>query len=341
MSIINNRKQRIRSSANFRTKAFHNLVDEPMMATGSGFKMLRDQVLGREQRYPPAPLPIMRPTARDYATPPATGLRVTWLGHSSLIVELGNIKILTDPVWAERASPVAFAGPKRFHPPPIALNDLPQIDLVLLSHDHYDHLDEAVIRWLARKSMPFVAGLGMGDYLEAWGVASRRIYELDWWEELDIPELGVQIASVPAQHFSGRSLVRNQTLWSSWAVSNSDKRIFVGCDSGWFDGFAQIGARYAPFDFASIEMAQYNESWRSVHMFPEQAIDACRALGAKTMLPVHWGTFCLSFHAWNEPVERLLAAHDGDFQILTPNIGQLIEPTAKNVLNPWWRSMRR
>ncbi len=339
-SVIDQRAARIRRSPNFDGKAFQNRSAATTVRPSSLLPMLKRQFFGREQRYPPGPLPLAWPGPQAHAEPPASGLRVTWLGHSTLLVELGELVILTDPVWAERPSPLPFLGPRRFHPPPIPLQLLPTPDLILLSHDHYDHLDKAAIRSLARRTSRFVTALGVGAHLEAWGIPAAQITELDWWEDVQLPELGLHIDAVPAQHFSGRGLRRNSTLWASWVVRGHGQRLFLGCDSGMFDGFAEIGARYGPFDFASQEMAQYGEYWPDIHMFPEQTIAAVLQLRAEVLLPVHWGTFCLSFHAWDEPIERLLrSASAHDVRLLTPRLGEPVEPATATGLPPWWRTV--
>lgn len=336
---MDDRNARILRSPNYKNKAFRNLNEVPMMLPGSMLRTLRQQLAGGEQRYPPGPLPLAWPGAHAHAAAPASGLRVTWLGHSSLLIELGAARLLSDPVWAERASPVQFAGPRRFHQAPIPLDQLPQPDIVLLSHDHYDHLDKRVIRHLARGKAQFITALGVGAHLEAWGVPPGRIRELDWWEDLALPALDLTIAAVPAQHFSGRTLRRNTTLWSSWIVEGAGSRLHVGCDSGMFDGFAEIGRRYGPFDLATLEIAQYGETWPHIHMTPEESVAAALALRAKALLPVHWGTFCLSFHAWDEPIERLVAAAAASgLRLLTPRLGAPIEP-ADAASDPWWREV--
>lgn len=337
---MNERTARMRRSKNYNGKTFRNRTELPTMVPNSTLDMLQKQFTGREQRYPPGPLPLAWPGAHAHAQPPDSGLRVTWLGHSTLLLELDGVVILSDPVWAARVSPVSFVGPRRFHPPPIPLDQLPRPDLILISHDHYDHLDRQTIRYFARDTMPFVTALGVGAHLEAWGIGAGRIHELDWGEELALPALGLTINAVPAQHFSGRGLRRNATLWSSWVVSSAARRIFVGCDSGLFDGFAEIGERYGPFDLASLEIAQYGAGWPHIHMTPEQSIAACLALRANVLLPVHWGTFCLSFHAWDEPIERLLAAAaEHKLRVITPQLGEPVEPASGADQTPWWRSV--
>ena len=337
---MNNRRTRMQRSPHYADGVFHNLSQAQAAIEESGWDMLKRQFFGGEQRRPPGRLPLVWPGGYVHATPPASGLRVTWLGHSTLLLELDHLTILTDPVWAERASPVSFAGPRRFHPPPIPLDLLPTPDLILLSHDHYDHLDKAVIRFFADHKLPLVTALGVGEILEGWGIAAERIHELDWWEELELADPDIKIVAVPAQHFSGRSLRRNSTLWSSWVVTSPSQHIFVGCDGGFFAGFAEIGERYGPFDLVSLEIAQYDRAWPLVHMTPEQSVEAALALGAKAFLPVHWGTFCLSFHAWDEPIERTLAcAAEHGLRVLTPRLGEPIEP-ATFESQTWWRSLK-
>lgn len=338
---MDQREQRILRSKNYVNKAFRNLAPTRMMTAGSSLPMLKQQLRGTQQRRPPQPLPVVWPGPAAHQTPPASGLRVTWLGHSSLLIELDGLTILSDPVWAERLSPVPGFGPRRFHAPPIPLEQLPEPDLVLISHDHYDHLDRRVIRWLADKRMPFVTALGVGRLLERWGIAAHRIHELDWWDERELHALGLKLAAVPAQHFSGRMLRRNTSLWSSWVLLKGDHRIYIGCDSGMFSGFATIGERYGPFEFASLEMAQYGEWWPDVHMQPEQAIEAAQALRASVVLPVHWGTYCLSFHAWDEPIERMVAAAEAQgVALMTPRLGEPVEPAQARDLPLWWRDCR-
>ncbi|GAA5530048.1 MBL fold metallo-hydrolase [Herpetosiphon gulosus] len=335
---MRSRQQRILASPYYRNNQFQNLHPTAMLQANSMVSTLRRQLFGKEQRRPSKPLPSAWPGQSFHQTPPASGLRVTWLGHSTLLIEFAGITILTDPVWAKHLSPVQGIGPQRFQTAPIALEQLPTIDLVLLSHDHYDHLDKQTIRWLARGSMPFVTALGVGDHLERWGITSSRIHELDWWEELHLAEFGLTIAAVPAQHFSGRGLKRNSTLWASWVVMSQNSRIYVGCDSGMFAGFQDIGQRYGPFELATLEMAQYDVAWPGVHMQPEEALQAAEMLQARTMLPVHWGAYCLSLHAWDEPIERLLkAAQTSSITILTPQLGQPVEPSHPKDLTEWWR----
>ncbi|MGD9523428.1 MAG: MBL fold metallo-hydrolase [Gemmatimonadales bacterium] len=294
-----------------------------------------------QRRTPLEPLPVVDPTAA-WRRPADSGLRVTWLGHSTVLLELGGRRILTDPVWGERASPVRAVGPKRFQPVPVALTALPQVDLILLSHDHYDHLDYRTIRTLAESSVPFVAPLGVGTHLEAWGVEASRITEVDWWETVRPFDDELVITSTPAQHFSGRSpTTSNHTLWSSYVVAQGDSRVYVGGDSGLMTAFADIGAQFGPFDLVMLEVGAYHPAWANIHLGPMNALAAHAALGGGPLLPIHWGTFDLSTHRWDQPIETAWthAAASG-VHLLTPRLGEPIEPVlAPQQGAPWWRAI--
>ena len=284
-------------------------------------------------------------TATDaavFAEAPSGGFRVTWLGHSTTLIEIDGYRVLTDPVWSRRASPSSLAGPARFHAPPLPLEDLPELDAITISHDHYDHLDMPTIRALARTGARFFVPLGVGAHLEAWGVPDGRITELDWWEEATLEDGGLRLAAVPAQHYSGRGLGGvNATLWASWVLTGPRHRVYAGCDSGLFPGFAEIGTRYGPFDLTLLPIGQYGPTWPDIHSLPEEAVDAHRALRGRLLLPVHWGTFNLAFHDWREPGERLVArAGDTGTPLLLPRPGETLaipedfDPASAS--RPWW-----
>jgi L-ascorbate metabolism protein UlaG (beta-lactamase superfamily) len=307
---------------------------------------LSDFLCGGERRTPSAPLPSFDP--RDgWSRKAASGLRATWLGHSTVLIEIDGYRVLTDPVWGPRASPSSLAGPKRFQPVPIALRDLPPIDLVLVSHDHYDHLDYPTIRELAKGEVPFVTSLGVGAHLEAWGVPPERITELDWWESHRLPRSGMSseltITAAPSQHFSGRGLKdRNATLWSSLVIQTAKHSVFFSGDTGLTTEYAAIRERFGAFDLVMLEVGAFHPSWGDIHLGPANALKALDLLGGGAFLPVHWGTFSLAMHAWDEPVETLLElapAHGA--QLVMPRLGEPVEPAQADGVTPWWRGVDR
>ncbi len=296
-------------------------------------------IKGGPNRSPEAPPPIEHRQPSDYATPPASGLRVTWFGHSSMLIEIDGVRVLTDPVWGPRASPSRLAGPARFHAPPMALEDLPDVDAVVLSHDHYDHLDLPTIRVLRDRGVRFVTPLGVGAHLRYWGVPAERITELDWWQHVEVG--GVALHCTPARHFSGRFLGgTDQTLWSSWSLVGPRHRAFFSGDTGMHPDFAEIGRRLGPFDVTLMESGAYSAAWADVHMGPEQAVAAHLAVRGRVLMPVHWGTFNLALHGWTEPVERLLAAAaPHDIPVVVPKPGGWFEPDAPPALVRWWPAL--
>ena len=339
------RLARIRRSPNYRDGAFRNPEATSMGTPGTTGQMLRRWLGGHEQRVPPGPMPIVTLTRSDFEQPPASGLRATWLGHSTVLVEIDGARILFDPVWARRASPSSLVGPVRFHAPPLALDELPPLDAIVASHDHYDHLDRGVVRALARSAAQsgarFVVPLGVGAHLEKWGVAPGRIAELDWGESTTVGPL--TLTATPARHFSGRGLSdRNHTLWASWSVAGPRHRVFHSGDTGPFAGFAAIGAAHGPFDLTLIKIGAYGETWPDIHLTPEQAVETHARLRGDLLLPIHWGTFNMAFHAWDEPAERVVAAAGaGGTRLVMPRPGESVEPAAAPAtVQPWWRSVR-
>ncbi len=332
------------------------MQDSPMWA-GGGFRNihptlpgLRDKTVagpsisdflyGGERRAPVGTLPSVNPMDA-WLKKPDTGLRATWLGHSTVLIEMDGLRVLTDPVWGPRASPSRLVGPKRFQPVPITLRQLPPIDLVVISHDHYDHLDYPTIRELAKRDVPFVTSLGVGAHLESWGVPAHRITELDWWQSHTLPQADLTVTAAPSQHFSGRGLKdRNATLWSSMVIRSKRHSAFFSGDTGLTTEYATIRERLGPFDLVMLEVGAFHPSWGDIHLGPENALKAHSLLGGGAFLPVHWGTFSLAMHAWDEPVETLLRlAPQHRAQLLMPKLGEAVEPAQIEVVTPWWRGV--
>jgi L-ascorbate metabolism protein UlaG (beta-lactamase superfamily) len=262
------------------------------------------------------------------------------LGHSSHLMKLRGKWWLIDPVFGPRASPVSWAGPKRFHAPPVALADVPPIEGLILSHDHYDHLDVPTIEALKDRVQRYFVPLGVGRRLQEWGVPADRIEELDWWDERKWGD--VVVTAAPAQHFSGRTLWdRNKTLWASWALASGGERIFYSGDSGYFPGFKEIGARLAPIAIALMENGAYDSYWPMVHMAPEETVQAFQDLGARTLYLVHNSTFDLAFHGWREPLERVAAlAQQRGIALATPEIGEVLTLGQPRENRRWWEGLR-
>jgi L-ascorbate metabolism protein UlaG (beta-lactamase superfamily) len=336
------RLERMRASPRWDGEAFRNIhpILPNLRAPDAAMPSVGKLLCGGERRVPQASLPFVDPSA-IWRNQPSTGLRATWLGHSSVLIEIGGLRVLTDPVWGPRASPSSLVGPKRFQPAPVPLRSLPPLDLVVISHDHYDHLDYPTIRQLARMDVPFVTSLGVGAHLEAWGVAPERITELDRWESHTLPNADLTVTAAPSQHFSGRGLHdRNGTLWSSLAIRSPRHSVFFSGDTGLTTEYRAIRDRLGPFDLVMLEVGAYHPAWGDVHLGPEGALKAHALLGGGPFLPVHWGTFSLAMHAWDQPAEALVeASAKGRVQLLMPRLGEPIEPAHGAIVDPWWRGV--
>jgi len=342
------RLARIRRSPHFKDGVFQN-PGGPSRIRPSGsardFAKVYFDKDARPRRTPESRVPVHPTTLADLAKPPATGLRLTWMGHSSVLAEIDGQRVLFDPVWGERCSPFPFAGPRRLHPVPLPLAALGPVDVVVISHDHYDHLDLPTIKALAGTDTLFAVPLGVGAHLEAWGVSPARLRELDWHESTRVG--GLTLTATPARHFCGRGLRNAQhTLWASWSVAGEEHRIFHSGDTGYFSGFQDIGAAYGPFDATMIQIGAYSDFWPDIHMTPEEGVRAHLDLQggspAGVLLPIHWGTFNLAPHAWAEPGEWTKdAAEEVGQAVALPRPGEPFEPAGKLPADAWWRAVSR
>ncbi|MFF0117052.1 MBL fold metallo-hydrolase [Streptomyces prasinus] len=354
------RMARIRRSPHYRDGVFQNPGGPTRLRPPGSARDLAKTYLDKENRSHRAPygtLPVHATTLADLARPPASGLRLTWMGHSSVLVEIDGRRVLFDPVWGERCSPFPFAGPKRLHPAPLPLTALGPVDVVVISHDHYDHLDLPTVKALAGTDTLFAVPLGVGAHLEHWGVSAERLRELDWHEATVIG--GLTLTATPARHFCGRGLRNTQhTLWASWVVAGEEHRVYHSGDTGYFDGFEDIGATHGPFDATMIQIGAYSDfwpkgysdpipgpgSWPEIHMNPAEGLQAHLDLQQGrpdgVFLPIHWGTFNLAPHPWAEPGEWTMAAADAVGQPAAfPVPGLPFEPAGELPAEPWWRGV--
>jgi len=321
-------------------KRFENPVPTAVGDWRTIFKVLGRYLTSKEERSPKLPPGPFRTDARVFHAPPSSGLRVTWMGHSSMLVEIDGTRVLVDPVWDERAAPLTWAGPKRFFAPPLRLEELPRIDVVLFSHDHYDHLGAKTVAKLAElenlRETRWVTALGVGSILRGFGVKADRISELDWTQSVCVG--GLEITAIPVRHFSGRSLFnRFETLWASYVLAGPTHRVYYGADSGEWEGFAEIGEAYGPFDLTMLEIGAFDPLWADIHMGPDGAIRSFRAMGgAGLLMPIHWGLFDLALHAWRQPIQRMFA--ERGLKLWTPEPGLPTEVVAgQEIRSEWWR----
>jgi L-ascorbate metabolism protein UlaG (beta-lactamase superfamily) len=336
-SASGDRAARMRRSPQWHDGGFAN--PQPMWNDYAGMvTAMRDS----DDVAPKAPVPAVFSDGAALQTLPASGLRVTWFGHSSTLLEVDGVRLLTDPAFDPRASPFDWVGPQRWFAPPIALKDLPHVDAVVISHDHYDHLQHATIVQMKEWETLFIVPLGVGAHLESWGVPASRIRELDWWEETKVGSVDVTLP--PSRHASGRQLFdQNATLWGSYVFAGPQHRVFFSGDTGFFAGLKEIGDRKGPFDLTMIEVGQYHATWPDWHIGPEQAVRAHALLRGRVMLPVHWSLWTLAPHAWTEPADRVVvAAAHHNVALVLPKPGESVEPAvtaARSTPVAWWPSL--
>lgn len=330
--------EKITLSENYHEDHFVNLIPTSMdMKVKDGVKVMYEWLFNADSRMPDKPLPVaFQKKAESEVVAPVA---LTWYGHSALLLEMDGKKIFLDPMLGNAASPVAFMTKRFAYTEPIDIENLPHLDAVVLSHDHYDHLDYGTIKKIKDRVDHFFTPLGVGAHLRRWGVDDDKITELDWWQSVALE--GLKITATPARHFSGRGLTdRNKTQWASWVIESKNSNIYFSGDSGYGPHFKQIGERLGPFDFAMMECGQYNERWAAIHMMPEQTIQAAMDVKARKMMPIHWSAFNLSLHAWTEPVERAIkAAKIHEMYIITPQIGERFVPDDFPENDYWWRPL--
>jgi L-ascorbate metabolism protein UlaG (beta-lactamase superfamily) len=330
------RLDRMKASRQWVDGKFRNSVEHPLIV-GSYWGMLRELLFGDQEREPGHPLPVIPPGPSAFPEPPAE-LQLVWLGHSTLILDLEGKRFLIDPVFENHASPVPVFA-ERFQPPPLARDSLPRIDAILISHDHYDHLEMESMRHFAVRDVPILVPLGVGAHLEEWGVRKERIVELDWWQEHAMG--GLRLVCTPSQHFSGRGLMdRQRTLWASWTLIGPNRRVHYSGDGGYGDHFKAIGEAFGPFDLTMMENGAYDERWPYVHMFPEQAVRAHLDLKGNSLLAVHWGMFSLANHDWYDPIRRIAAASRKEgVRLLAPRLGEILHPLSDSTYQAWWEPL--
>lgn len=297
-----------------------------------------DRIMSTKATEPKAKLPV-KSSSYDL-NPEENNVQITWFGHSSLLLQMHGMNILIDPMFSERISPVSFAGPKRFSDAPVKISELPHIDILVISHDHYDHLDYQVIKEIDEKTDRYIVPLGVENHLERWGVEKGKIRNMAWWEEITIN--GLTIGCTPARHYSGRSLDDQfATLWASWVFKDEYYQIFESGDTGYGEHFQKIHEKYGNFDFVMIDCAQYDMNWPEVHMFPEEAVQAVKMLGAKTAMPIHWAAMSLANHAWDDSAERFVYDGENDgLNIVTPYLGETMSlEMTEDYQERWWKDI--
>lgn len=329
-----NRLAKLKQLPNYGKGAIENLSPTPTKpADVSWWQLLAKVIKGNVNGIPPK---AILPHVPDFSR--SESLKITWFGHSSYLIQVDGLNLLVDPVFSARTSPFQFIGSKNFLGTDfIKDEDLPQLDIVLITHDHYDHLDYETILRLKDKTRHFVTSLGVGSHLERWGIKPDQLTELAWGEKAAL--MGFDFIAAPARHFTGRKFKRNQTLWSSFVLKTQKQRLYLGGDSGYDTHFKNIGQTYGPFDLAILECGQYNDMWPYIHMFPEEVVQASIDLGAQCLLPVHWGKFKLAIHNWDDPILSLTAkAEELGVQLATPQLGQTFS-LENRPQTAWWKEL--
>jgi L-ascorbate metabolism protein UlaG (beta-lactamase superfamily) len=331
------RLEQIQQSPNYKDGAFQNQSSTAVLRPDASYWLLiRDNFNKPKDNTPLTPIPSVKTDLTKIADDKAT---VIWFGHSSYLIKTKGKNILVDPVFSGHASPVSFAV-KAFEGSNVyGVNDMPPIDICIITHNHYDHLDYETIKKIHPNVKQFYTALGVGADLEAWGVPAEKIVELDWWESNTNTD-SIKITATPARHFSGRGFVRAKTLWASYVININDYQIYVGGDSGYDKHFKAIGEKFGSFDLALLECGQYGNDWPFIHMTPEEVVTAAKELNTKALMPVHWAKFALAMHSWTDPIERLLKANETEtthLTITTPLIGEPVVLGETLPTQQWWK----
>jgi len=332
------RLKKVQQSPNYREGIFQNLSKTTVMAEkGAFFKTFKKFLNKPKTTFPPRPIPSVK---TDLKNLPDGNPVLVWFGHSSYLIKINGKHILVDPVFCGYASPFKMKSTSSFEGTNVyGVDDMPPIDILLITHDHYDHLDYTTVLKLNSKTKYIITSLGVASHLEYWGFDMSKVTELDWHDSVEKID-GIKFTSAPARHFSGRSFERAKTLWASFILKTKDWSIYLGGDSGYGAHFKEIGEKHGPFDLAILESGQYNEAWHNIHMMPEETVQASLDLKAKVLQPVHWGKFCLSLHPWNEPIERLTKkAEELNVTVTTPMIGEPLIVGEKYPAEKWWKQV--
>lgn len=329
--------EKVQKSPNYKKDTFQNQSDTNLMSGPGNFLKIMWKSLNKPANTrPPMPIPAVK---TDLKNLPADKPALVWFGHSSYLLKIDGKHILVDPVFSGYVSPFKMKSAKSFDGADVyGVDDMPQIDILIISHDHYDHMDYSTIRKLNHKTKHIITSLGVASHLNYWGINMNKITELDWNESIDID--GFKFTSAPARHFSGRNFKRFKTLWASFILKSEDYTIYLGADSGYDTHFKHIGEKYGPFDLAILESGQYNEMWKPIHMMPEETVQAGIDLKTATLMPVHWGKFSIALHPWNEPIERVVKkAEELNVSLTTPMIGEPVIIGDKYPDTKWWREV--
>ena len=323
------------NSPNFRDGKFRNIEEFKMMSDGNFLTMMNRWMFGKEKRNPEVELPVVKTDLEKFLLSDNEVLKAVWFGHSTVLINIDGRIIMTDPVYAQKLS---IIGPSRFTKKmPVDINNLPDLDLVIISHNHYNHLDLKTIEQIKDRVKHFYVPLGVGGYLRKKGVPSDKITEMDWWDEIKDAS-GLTIAATPAQHFSSRGIGdSNETFWVSWVISGPNHKIYYSGDTGYFDSFKEIGAKYGPFDMTFLENGAYDKMWHKAHLLPEETVQAHLELMGDVLLPVHWSAYNLAFHDWDDPIKRIKSASDSlEIKLTTPKIGEIVDYHNNIPNSEWW-----